>query len=219
MLLQVALDRPEHLALLPGLKDVVDIIEIGTPVLKRFGLSAIATARELCPDVLVMADTKTVDGGKLEADMVFGAGAMFMTVLSSASAATHAAVAQCARDFGASAVLDTITESGKPQLLPPGFRLPDGIDYVALHSPADARVAGDTSLSHIEAVEAMHARGFKVSLAGGIGQDTLADVLRVKPEVLVVGSAITGNENPRKAAEWIRERLVEPGRGWPWDAR
>lgn len=219
MLLQVAFDKPEYLALLPRLKDLVDIVEIGTPVLKRFGLSAIATARELCPEVLVMADTKTADGGKLEADMVFGAGAAFMTVLSAASPATHEAVGRCAKEFGASAMLDTITESGKPELLPEGFRLPAGIDYVAVHAPADARRAGDQSRSHIDAVERMHERGFKVSLAGGIGPDTLDDVLLVRPEILVVGSAITEAENPRKVAEWIRERLAEPGRGWPWDER
>ncbi len=63
MLLQIAFDKPEHLALLPLVKPFADIVEIGTPVLKRFGVSAITTARELCPDVLVLADTKTVDGG------------------------------------------------------------------------------------------------------------------------------------------------------------
>ena len=41
MLLQIAFDKPEHLALLPQMKPYADIIEIGTPVLKRLGLSAI----------------------------------------------------------------------------------------------------------------------------------------------------------------------------------
>ena len=81
-------------------------------------LSAITTARELCPDVLVLADTKTVDGGQLEADMVFGAGAAFMTVLSCASPATHETVGDRATAFGATVIVDTITESGKAELLP-----------------------------------------------------------------------------------------------------
>ena len=90
------------------MKGIADIIEIGTPVLKRFGISAITTARELCPDVLVLADTKTVDGGQLEADMVFGAGAAFMTVLSCASTATHQLVGASAKAFGATVVVSTI---------------------------------------------------------------------------------------------------------------
>ena len=173
MLLQIAFDKPEHLALLPQMKAFADIIEIGTPVLKRFGVSAITTARELCPDIMVLADTKTVDGGQFEADMVFGAGAAFMTVLSCASRATHEVVGKRAAAFGATVIVDTITKSGKAELLPPDAVFPESYGYVAVHSPTDARLAGDTSTSHIDAVRKMHARGFLVSLAGGIGPDTL----------------------------------------------
>ena len=88
MLLQIALDKPEHLALLPQIRHIADIVEIGTPLLKRFGIGTITTARELCPDTPVLADSKTLDGGQLEAEMVFGAGAAFMTVLSSTTSAT-----------------------------------------------------------------------------------------------------------------------------------
>lgn len=219
MLLQVALDKPEHLAILPALRGVADIIEIGTPLLKRFGIAGITTARELCPDIPVLADTKTVDGGGLEADMVFGAGASFMTVLSCASRATLEVVDQSARPFGASVIIDTITESGKPVLLPPDIQLPDSFAYVAVHSPTDARLAGNTSTSHIDAVNDMRSRGFRVSLAGGIGPATLDAVIAVKPEILVVGSAITENEHPEKVASWIKQRLPEPNLGWPWDRK
>lgn len=219
MLLQIAFDKPEHLALLPQMTAFADIIEIGTPVLKRFGVSAITTARELCPEVMILADTKTVDGGQLEADMVFGAGAAFMTVLSCASTATHETVGRRAAAFGATVIVDTITESGKMQLLPPNVTFPDSFGYVAVHSPTDARLAGNTSTSHIGAVKQMHDLGFKVSLAGGIGPDTLEAVIAVAPEILVVGSAITESANPKEIAKWIRDRLPNPGRGWPWDGK
>lgn len=219
MLLQIAFDKPEHLALLPQVKPFADIVEIGTPLLKRFGISAITTARELCPDVMVLADTKTVDGGQLEAEMVFGAGAAFMTVLSCASRATHETVGRCAADFAATVIVDTITESGKTRLLPEEPAFPDSFGYVAVHSPTDARLAGDRSTGHIDAVARMHDRGFAVSLAGGIGPATLDAVLEVGPEILVVGSAITEAENPREVAQWIRERIPRPGHGWPWDRK
>src|ERR1700686_1177440 len=145
MLLQIALDKPEHLALLPHIRNIADIVEIGTPLLKRFGIGAIATARELCPDTPVLADTKTVDGGQLEAEMVFGAGAAFMTVLSSTSSATHDAVGRVAAKFGAHVIIDTITEAGKKELLPTSATFPDSFAYVGVHRPSDARAAGDRS--------------------------------------------------------------------------
>jgi len=219
VLLQIAFDKPEHLALLPQMKAFADIIEIGTPVLKRFGVSAITTARELCPDIMVLADTKTVDGGQFEADMVFGAGAALMTVLSSASAATHQVVGRRAAAFGATVVVDTITQSGRAELLPADAAFPDSFGYVAVHSPTDVRLAGDQSTGHIDAVVKMRARGFRVSIAGGISPQTLAAVIASGPEIVVVGSAITESANPQEVAQWIRDRLPDPGRGWPWDAR
>ena len=219
MLLQIALDKPEHLALLPQVAGVADIVEIGTPLLKRFGIGAIATARELCPDVPVLADTKTVDGGDLEAEMAFGAGARLMTVLSAASSATHAAVDRVAARYGGLVVVDTIIEAGRAELLPAGASFPKSFAYVGVHSPTDARAAGDRSSAHIEAVTVMRRRGFRVALAGGLGPQSLDAVLAVEPEIVIVGSAITGADKPREVAAWIRERLRNPGRGWPSDAK
>jgi 3-hexulose-6-phosphate synthase len=219
LLLQIALDKPEHLAWLPRLKPFADIIEIGTPLLKRFGIGAIATARELCPDVPVLADTKTVDGGQFEADMVFGAGAALMTVLSCASSATHEVVGRRAEHFGASVVVDTITQSGQAELLPAGASFHASFAYVAVHSPTDARLAGDASTAHIDAVRQMHQRGFRVSLAGGIGPATLDAVIAVAPEIVVVGSAITEADKPEEVAQWISSKLPDRGLGWPWDRK
>jgi 3-hexulose-6-phosphate synthase len=218
LLLQLALDKPEHFAVLTKVADLVDIVEIGTPLLKRFGVSAIATARELTSEVPILADTKTVDGGGLEADLVFGAGAMLMTVLSVASPATLEVVGRKATDYGGCVVVDTITESGKLELLPTGAVFPDSYGYVAVHAPYDMRVAGTPITSHIDAVNVMRARGMRVSLAGGLGPDTLDSVLSVEPEIVVVGSAITEAEDPRKVAQWMRSRLTNIGLGWPWDA-
>jgi len=219
LLLQVAIDKPESLGIVAQVRGVADIIEIGTPLLKRFGIGAIATARELCPDMPILADTKTVDAGDLEAEMVLGAGARFMTVLSSASSATHAAVGKVAARFGAFVVVDTITESGKAELLPAGATFPETFAYVGVHSPTDVRVAGDRSTAHIDAVSAMRGRGFRVALAGGLGPETLDAVLDAGPEIVIVGGAITGADDPRRVAKWIKDRLRNPGRGWPSDAR
>ena len=219
LLLQIAIDRAESLGVIAQVRGVADIIEIGTPLLKRFGIGAIATARELCPDTPVLADTKTVDAGDLEAEMVLGAGARLMTVLSSTSPATHAAVGKVAARFGAFVVVDTITESGKPELLPAGAIFPDAFAYVGVHSPTDTRIAGDRSIAHIDGVVGMRRRGFRVALAGGLGPETLDAVLEVEPEIVIVGSAITAADDPRRVATWIKDRLRNPGRGWPSDAR
>lgn len=215
MLLQLAVDRPEHLAVVPRLADLVDIVEVGTPVLKRFGASAICTVRELAPGVPVLADTKTVDGGLLEAEMVHAAGARLMTVLSAASVATQRLVGEYAAAHDMIVVADTITATGGTPLLPPGHRLPVGFGYVAVHFPSDRRLAGESSTEHIDAVRDMRQLGHRVSIAGGIGPDNIDAVVAVAPEIVVVGGGITESDDPRGAAQWIRSRLSNPGHGWP----
>lgn len=202
MKLQLALDAPEHLALIPRLSPYFDIIEVGTPVLKRFGLAAIATALELSGGKPVLADTKTVDGGALEAQMVFAAGASMMTVLAHASPATRADTVQVARAHHAVVVFDTILgddveTTGLPR---------DGADpiWLALHAPSDMRRAGHDSTEHIERVSARRAAGFRISLAGGIRRANFASVLAVRPEIVVIGSGVTQADEPEREAQWLR---------------
>ena len=42
MLLQIAIDRAESFGVIPRVRGIADIIEIGTPLLNRFGIGAIA---------------------------------------------------------------------------------------------------------------------------------------------------------------------------------
>ena len=65
----------------------------------------------------------------------------------------------------------------------------------------------------------MHRRGFRVALAGGLGPDTIESVLAFEPEIVIVGGAITESEHPQEVAKWIRNKLIDPGRGWPWDGK
>jgi 3-hexulose-6-phosphate synthase len=212
MLLQLALDKPQHFAVLSQVRDVVDIVEVGTPVLKRFGLSAIATARELSGGKPVLADTKTADGGALEAEMIFSAGASLMTVLSNASPATHDAVNMVAERYGAHVIADTIIDNGPPTL-PNQF--PNRYAYVGLHFPADMSARHGGSTEHIAAVAGLRLLGYQVSLAGGLAPENMEAVVQAAPSIVVVGSSITEASDPRGVAEWIAQRLAQPGHGWP----
>jgi 3-keto-L-gulonate-6-phosphate decarboxylase len=61
----------------------------------------------------------------------------------------------------------------------------------------------------------MQKLGYRVAIAGGIGEGNIAEVIEAGPDVVVVGSAITGADNPREVAQWISSHLIDRGRGWP----
>lgn len=218
MLLQLAIDQPDALPIARQVADLVDIMEVGTPLLKRFGLASISTVREIAPHVPVLADTKTVDGGGLEAEMVFGAGAMFMTVLACAAAATFGAAAAVAEKHGAYLVFDGIA-GGMDRLDPTAPYAARG-RMLAVHAGFDAREDGQASMAENQAmVASARGRGYGVTLAGGIDRSNLERYVELRPDVIVVGRAITTAPDPRGAAEWMRAQLPRPGHGWPWERR
>jgi len=218
MLLQLAIDQPDALDVARRVADLVDIVEVGTPLLKRLGLASISTVRDIAPDVPVLADTKTVDGGRLEAEMVFQAGATFMTVLAWADPATVDAALAVAETHGTFVVFDTVV-GGMGRLEATGPRSARGW-MVAIHSGLDRLERTRASMSDVRAQAAsLRARGYGVAVAGGIDPINLAHYVELEPDVIVVGRAITAATDPRGVAEWMRSKLTRPGHGWPWEPR
>jgi 3-hexulose-6-phosphate synthase len=99
--LQVAIDllsTKEALELAAKVAPYVDIIELGTPLIKSEGLAVIKAMKAAHPDKLVFADFKTADTGELEAGMAFGAGADLVTILGSVDDATIIGAVKAAKN-------------------------------------------------------------------------------------------------------------------------
>ncbi len=213
MKLQLAVDAVEHFALLPRLAQYFDIIEVGTPVLKRFGLSAISTALELGGRKPVLADSKTVDGGGLEAEMLFHAGASMMTVLASAGLPTRQRALAVAARHGGDVVFDTIL-GPNPSAVDLFDQDPSATGrWLGLHSSFDSRgaaSAADARALHqhnISQVADQHRRGYAVALVGGINQGNFAEVLEAGPEIAVIGAGVTAAADPEGVAKWMKSQV------------
>lgn len=179
---------------MPRLAQYFDIIEVGTPVLKRFGLSAISTALELGGGKPVLADSKTVDGGGLEAEMLFRAGASMMTVLASAGLPTRERALAVAGEHGGDVIFDTI--------LGPSLSAVDLSDQAP--SAADARALEKDNIGR---VAQQHRRGYAVALVGGINPGNFAAVVEASPEIAVIGAAVTAAADPEGVAKWLRNQI------------
>jgi 3-hexulose-6-phosphate synthase len=133
----------------------VDIVELGTPLLKFEGVHNVVPAfRSAFPDAILLADMKTMDGGGGEARKVFEGGGNIIDFL---------ALAGVASARGAVAARDEFRERQPklprlvfadillPQQGPAGpaidaaeMMLAAGVDGVGVHLQLDARVADPT---------------------------------------------------------------------------
>lgn len=211
-LIQVALDSLDFgqtLRLASLTAPYVDIIEIGTPCVKCNGLPLVKAMRALFPDKLLLVDLKTMDAGKYEVTPFYDAGADIVTVLGLADLSTIKGVVEAAKEHGKEAQVDLINVPNKSERAKEVVEL--GAQIVGVHTGIDQQLAGQTPFADLQEIVGL-ALPVKVSVAGGIKPETVEQVVKAGADIMVVGGAITGSEDPAAAARKIRE-LVEKAAG------
>ena len=209
MKLQLAYDLGTYEELYPFMEEIeeaVDIIEIGTPVILREGVSQIENVKKRFPDKLIFADLKIMDAGKLEADIGFQAGADMVSVLGLASKKTIEAAKNSAIQWNRKIMIDMIN------LEEPIMKWADfmemGMDYGCLHTAHDDVTDVKNTLETVEKFHEAHG-GQQISVAGGIDPEKIRSLKSCQPEILVVGSYITTAVDPSKAVKTIRQVMNE----------
>src|SRR5277367_4782974 len=112
-----------------ALRAGVDWLEAGTPLIIAEGMHGVRALRqEFGPEVPIVADLKTMDGGWLEAEIMAKAGASHIVVMARAHEETVKAMIKGGRDFGVKVMGDNL---GSPDMVDAAKMLADhGCDYV-----------------------------------------------------------------------------------------
>ncbi len=115
----------------------VDWLEAGTPFILAEGLHAVKALRQAFPDIPIVADLKTMDGGYLEAEMMAKAGATHVVVMARAHEETIKCVVKAGKDYGIKVMGDNL---GCPDMIAAAKQLEAlGCDYVIHHIGFDER--------------------------------------------------------------------------------
>ena len=203
--LQVSLDLlnlEQALNLVERTQTCVDIVEVGTPLALREGISVITAIKNRFPALLVLADYKIIDGGFYEADMAFQAGADIVTVLGAAGDATIAGALEAAAGRGKQIMLDLLgldfTEAKIAHL--------DGLgaDYLCVHTALDDQRDGALPLTELEETCRILKQS-RLAVAGGLNESNLPRIMPYHPAVVIVGGGITRHGDPGEAAARIRK--------------
>lgn len=172
-----------------------DILEAGTPLIYEEGLAIVERFKAAFPDKLCLADLKIMDAGYLEATSAFRRGADFVTVLGVADNATIEGTLEAAAEYGKLVMVDLINSPN------PIGRVEElralGQSHFCAHTAHD--VKGRDSLSLVSALK--QNTDLRVSIAGGITLRLAAEALELGADIVVVGGAIVGNDNPSEAAK------------------
>jgi 3-hexulose-6-phosphate synthase len=205
-LLQLALDGTleQAVAVLDLVAPLVDIVELGTPLLYREGVRAAAHIHHLFPHAILLADMKILDAGEEEASIAFDAGCQYVTVLGVSPDKTIQGVVAAANRHGGEVMVDMM------QVADPVERahhlLVLGCDYLCVHTAFDQQQV-ETPLATLRRLR----KGLPdamLAVAGGVGLPTIDSIMAQDPAIVVVGGAIARAADPAAVTKLLRDRMV-----------
>jgi len=211
--LQIALDIPSFtsveriLARLPESDRL--ILEAGTPLIKKYGVSVISKIRELKQDAFIVADLKTMDVAKVEVDLAFEESADAVTVSGVASVPTIDNAIYEANRMGIYSILDTMNVEDPVELIE-ALKEPPGV--VLLHRSVDVERAGgeavDKRWDFLKTLKSKYKK-LLVAVAGGLRPENVIDAMKRGADIIVVGRYITQSKDIRLSIEEFLEQFDE----------
>lgn len=182
----------------------VDWLEAGTPLILAEGLHGVRALRERFPEVPIVADLKTMDGGYLEAEMMAKAGATHVVVMAQAHEETIKCVVQAGKDYGVGVMGDNL---GYDTMVDGAKRLEQlGCDYIVHHIGYDERrgIAAQglrmpSPLDDLKAV--VDAVGIPVQAVGGLSIEQAVQCPQMGAPLVVLGAPLTIDADAFKTAD------------------
>lgn len=206
-IVQVSLDLtsiPEALGMAEtAVRAGVDWLEAGTPLIIAEGMHGVRALRERFPDVPLVADLKTMDGGYLEAKLMAEAGATHVVVMGVAHRETIEQVVQAGKDFGVEVMGDNLAMPDPVE----GARMlaEAGCDYVIHHIAYDVRTVrgerGEPFPSPLERLrEVVDAVDVPVQAVGGLSLEEAVRTPEYGAPLVVLGAPLAIDAHAFKAA-------------------
>lgn len=208
MKLQLALDVEKKKAfdLVKKTRKYIDIIELGTPLIKTNGLVSVKEFRKFRKPI--MADLKTMDTGFYEAELAFKTGADISTVCACSDIDTIKGAIKAAKKYKKKILVDTINFKNFRKMKKIISLSPD---YVCVHTGIDMQNKGKTPFKDLKKVSSLiknsKNKKTKICVAGGLNENNISKLKDYSIEIVIVGGAITKSSNPEKTAKKIKELL------------
>ena len=180
------------------------ILEVGTPMLKKYGVKVIRDLREVARDTFIVADLKTLDVGKVEVDLAFEETADAVVASGLAATETLDKFIYEAKRLGIYASVDMMNVETPVQKLHLIKSFPD---IVILHRAIDIeKRTGKTRWDLIrEMRQTFKHERFLVAVAGGIIPETAPKALANGADIIIVGRYITQSRDVERAAREFLE--------------
>jgi bifunctional enzyme Fae/Hps len=209
--LQISLDVPELertkkiISQLPGSDRI--ILEVGTPLIKRYGTRIINDLRQVAKDIFFVADLKTLDVGKVEVDLAYEETADAVVAAGLAPAETLDSFINEAKRLAIYAAVDMLNVEDPIKKLKSIKEFPD---IVILHRGIDQETGRSLGLELIQQIrQTFSDKRFLIAVAGGIVPETAKEALSKGANIIIVGRYVTQSKDVERAVRDFLESTPE----------
>jgi|SRR5579862_2867104 len=195
-------DLDKALTLAEQTASYADILGIGSLLIMKEGVNAIKKFREIFPDKELFAELHIIEKGEESVTMMAQAGANYVSVLAGAHLSTIKKAVEAAKQFEVNIALDLLDAQSVGQ------------------SALDAKTIG----AHMIVLQRYHAEedateienGWRdvkdntklpIFITGKIDDETIEQIINLKPQGIMIGTAITKADNPAQKAAYFRSLL------------
>lgn len=205
MKLQVAIDRvslEKAENLIKIFDGLADVIEVGTSLVKDYGLLKLKELTSKTMTSQILGDIKTSDEGAYEFKQGFRQGFDILTVMGSASLETIEKCYEVSEESNGTMMIDLLECSDDKIKEISNFKnaiycIHASIDREKLINP------GKTVKEFKEKFPEVN----RIAVAGGITLDSILELNKYSIELVIVGSAITGADNSIETAKQFKEAI------------
>jgi len=177
------------------------IVEVGTPLLKKYGTKVIGEIRKYAKDSFIVCDLKTLDVGRVEVLLAFEETADAVVASGLANDNTLNIFVHEAKRLGIYSIIDMMNVEDPVGRIKALKNMPD---VVILHRGIDTENAGaKPRWELIKEIKALNDK-LLVAVAGGISPITMSNALKEGADIIIVGRYITQARDPERA---VREFL------------
>ena len=180
-----------------------NIMHLDTALLFSHGAEAVRVFRSKFPATPILVDVKMIDGVDKIVKLMSSAGATYTTVLYGAKTKVIQKATSAAHATGSKVVMDLIDLDTMGQAACDAEKL--GIDYVIFYYPQEA----DEVYTKLDQWELVRGNTkLPIFVSGKIDREKIEDVLKFKPQGIIVGEAITHAEDPAAEAEYFKKLTI-----------
>lgn len=183
-----------------------DWIEIGTPLIKSEGMSAVREIQKHHPDTTIIADMKISDTGALEVEMAAKAGAKVVCILADSDDSVIREAVKAADLYGVQLMGDMMNVTD------PVARAREldemGVHIINAHVGIDQQMIGKDSLELLEQLTG--AVSIPIAAAGGLDAARAAQAVAHGAAIVIIGGTIIRSADVTRSTREIRSAIDAP---------